>query len=118
MSAPDDTVPAPVVGPGARFEGTLAFRGQARVEGEVRGWVLARGRLHVASGARVLARVEADEVVVAGTIEGDVDAPGRLTLLPGGRIVGSVRTARLVLADGSTLDGRCHVTAPVPAGLA
>lgn len=100
---------APVVGPGARFEGTLAFRGEARVEGEVCGLVLARGTLHVAAGALVRARIEAEEVVVAGTVEGDVTASRRLVLLPGGRLLGDVRTGSLALADGARLDGRCEM---------
>jgi cytoskeletal protein CcmA (bactofilin family) len=101
--------PEPVVGPGARFEGTLAFRGEARVEGEVEGAVLARGTLHVAPGARVCARIEADELVVAGTVEGDVLARRRVALLAGARLVGDVRTGRLALADGSVLQGRCEM---------
>lgn len=99
----------PVVGPGARFEGTLAFRGQARVEGEVHGRVLATGTLYVAPGAVVRARIEADELVVAGTVEGDVTAPRRVSLLAGGRLSGDVRTGSLALADGSRLDGRCEM---------
>jgi len=100
---------APVVGPGARFEGTLAFRGEARVEGEVCGAVLARGTLYVAPGAVVRARIEAEELVVAGTVEGDVTASRRLALLPGGRLSGDVRTGSLALADGACLDGRCEM---------
>jgi cytoskeletal protein CcmA (bactofilin family) len=99
----------PVVGPGARFAGTVAFRGEARVEGEVEGRVLARGTLHVAPGAVVRARVEADELVVAGTVEGDVVAPRRVALLPGARLLGDVRTGSLALADGSLLEGRCEM---------
>jgi cytoskeletal protein CcmA (bactofilin family) len=96
------------VGPGARFEGVLAFRGEARVEGEVVGAVEARGTLVVGPQAVLRADVEAEEVVVAGVIEGDVAAARRLALLAGGRVAGSVRTARLSLADGSVLDGRCR----------
>lgn len=111
-ASPEPPVPLaaePVVGPGARFEGTVAFRGQARVEGEVCGRVLAAGTLHVAPGAVVRARIEADELVVAGTVEGDVTAPRRVSLLAGGRLSGDVRTGSLVLADGSRLDGRCEM---------
>lgn len=99
----------PVVGPGARFQGTLAFRGEARVEGEVEGAVLARGTLHVAPGAVVRARVETDELIVAGTVEGDVVAPRRVALLAGARLLGDVRTGSLVLADGSLLEGHCEM---------
>jgi cytoskeletal protein CcmA (bactofilin family) len=99
----------PVVGPGARFEGTLAFRGEARVEGEVHGAVLARGTLHVAPGAVVRARIEAEELVVAGSVEGDVVAPRRVSLLAGARLVGDVCTGALALADGSLLEGRCEM---------
>jgi len=99
----------PVVGPGARFRGTLAFRGLARVEGEVEGTVLARGTLEVAPGAVVRARIEADEVVVAGTVWGDVVASRRIALLAGARLYGDVRTGSLALADGSLLEGRCEM---------
>jgi len=107
MATPADR--EPVVGPGARFQGTLAFRGEARVEGEVSGTVLARGTLHVAPGAVVRARIEAEELVVAGTVEGDVVAPRRVALLAGARLVGDVRTGALALADGSLLEGRCEM---------
>ena len=97
------------MGPGARFEGTLAFRGEARVEGELEGAVLGRGTLHVAPGAVVRAQIDAEELVVAGTVEGDVVAPRRVVLLAGARLVGNVRTSRLSLADGSVLEGRCEM---------
>ena len=117
MSGPEAS-PEPVVGPGARFEGTLAFRGTARVEGEVEGVVLAQGTLHVAPGAVVRAQIEADELVVAGTVEGNVIAPRRVILLAGGRLVGDVRTGSLALADGSLLEGHCEMLSGLSPGQA
>lgn len=117
MAAPTDR--EPVVGPGARFEGTLAFRDEARVEGELQGAILGRGTLHVAPGAVVRARIDTEELVVAGVVEGDVVAPRRVALLAGARLVGNVRTGRLALADGSVLEGQCEMLtglSEVPAG--
>ena len=108
MSAPEATL-EPVIGPGARFEGTLVFRGEARIEGELTGEVRARGTLHVGPGAVVRARIEADELVVAGSVEGDVVAPRRVALLAGARLVGDLQTGSLSLADGSLLEGRCEM---------
>lgn len=104
------TSPAlPVLAPGARFEGTLSFRGAARVEGELTGQILARGTLHVGEQAVVKAQVEAEEVVVAGVVQGDITATRRLQLLPSARVEGQVRTRSLSLADGCTLDGACEM---------
>jgi cytoskeletal protein CcmA (bactofilin family) len=52
---------------------------------------------------------------VAGVIEGDIYARRRVELLPTARVHGEVRTPALALAEGSTLDGRCHTGTPLPA---
>lgn len=109
-----------VVGDGARFEGVLTFRGAARVDGELDGDVIAEGRLVLGPRARVRARIEVDELVVAGDLEGDVAARHRVELLPGARLAGSVSAPRLAVAEGARLEGRCRTgeqaaTAPSPA---
>ena len=113
---------ATVLGPGTEFEGLLSFRGDLRVEGVLSGEVTAQGRLVIAPGARVEAKVEVDELVVAGQLTGDATARQRLELQATGRLVGSVRTPRLTVQDGAHLEGRCE-TAPragaaAPAGRA
>ena len=101
-----------VIGPGDRFEGLLTFRGEARVEGELRGSILAQGRLEIAGPARVEARIEADELVVAGAVRGELTARERIALLAGARVRGELRAPRLAVADGCQLEGRCEMRAP------
>lgn len=91
---------------GTSFRGILAFRGRARVEGSLAGEVVADGVLEIAAGARVRARVEVDELVLAGELEGDALARGRIELRPGARVRGELRAPRLALADGSRVEGR------------
>ncbi len=95
-----------VLAPGARFEGLLTFRGEARVEGELRGEVVAEGRLEVGPEARIEARVEVDELIVEGQIEGDVEARTRVRVASSGRIEGRVKAPRLAVEDGGRIQAR------------
>ena len=103
-----------VLGPGASFEGVLAFRGSAELAGRLRGDVIAQGSLRIEPQGRVEGRIEVDELVVAGVIEGDVYARRRVELLPTARVHGDLRTPALALAEGSVLDGRCHAGMALP----
>lgn len=100
--------PEPLVGPGARFEGVVAFRGFARVDGAVTGSVVGRGRLVISETARVRAEIDVDELVVAGSFEGQAWARRRIELLPTAKVCGELRSPRLSVADGSRVDGRCE----------
>lgn len=99
-----------VVGPGARFEGLLSFWGRARVDGALRGDVVAAGTLEVGPAAAVAARIEVDVLVVEGHVEGNVVARERVEIRAGGRISAAVATPRLVLDEGGVLEGRVVMT--------
>ena len=103
-----------VVGRGDRFEGLLTFRGDARVDGELRGAILAEGRLEIGAPAHVEARIEADELVIAGLVEGDLSARQRIEVLAGARVRGELRAPRIALQDGCQVEGRCEMTSPGP----
>ena len=100
---------APVVlGPGARFDGLLTFRGVAVVEGELSGEIIAQGTLVLGPTARVNARIEVDELISAGTTQGEVVARDRIELTASARISGELWTPRLGVADGCVVEARCH----------
>jgi cytoskeletal protein CcmA (bactofilin family) len=109
---PGDAEAATLVGAGARFEGLLSFRGVARVDGELHGEIHAAGRLLIGPRARVKARVEVDELVVAGELEGDIRARQRAELQASGRITGSLETLRVAVADGGILQVRLRMERP------
>ena len=111
-----------VLGAGCTFEGLLSFRGAARLEGRLVGEVVAEGRLEVGPEARVRARIQVDELIVAGEVEGDIDVRARLQIESTGRILGDVSAPRLAVAEGGRLQGRCTTprsgVSPAPPGTA
>jgi cytoskeletal protein CcmA (bactofilin family) len=110
MPEPEGSRPAPlVIAAGASFSGLLVLRGRAQIDGRVRGEIVGAEQLRIGESAEVEARVEAQELLVAGSLEGEVRAARRVELLPTARVRGRLETARLVVADGSFLEGRCHI---------
>jgi len=101
--------PACAIGPGASFDGVLTFWGLARVEGRLRGQVVADGTLEIGPEADVRARIEVDVLVVEGLVEGEVLARERVEVRATGRITAAVRTPRLVLAEGGRIEGRIEM---------
>ncbi len=107
------TPPEALIKAGHRFEGLLSFRGEAQVDGIFRGGIVATGTLRLGETARVKARVEVDELIVAGILDGDVTARRRIELRSSARVTGELFTPRLVLEDGCVLRGRCRTTPPI-----
>jgi cytoskeletal protein CcmA (bactofilin family) len=109
LESPDVGGPTCAIGPGASFDGVLTFWGLARVEGSLRGEVVAEGTLVVGPEANVRARIEVDVLVVEGLVEGEVLARERVEVRATGRITAMVRTPRLVLDEGGRIEGRIEM---------
>jgi len=109
LESAESADPTCAIGSGASFDGILSFWGLARVEGRLRGEVVADGTLEVGPEADVHARIEVDVLVVEGLVEGEVVARERVEVLATGRIKAAVRTPRLVLAEGGRIEGRLEM---------
>jgi cytoskeletal protein CcmA (bactofilin family) len=106
---------APRLGVGTSFDGVLSFEGTLRIDGELAGSVYANeGVLFVGPQARMRARVEVAELVLAGALVGDVIAHRRVELLPGAELEGNVTSPLLAIADGGRIAGRCITGARAP----
>ncbi len=108
--------PGPVLGEGMEFSGLVVLHGTARIEGRIHGEVLGADRLRIGERASVEGRVEAGEVVVAGELVGELHARRRVELCSTARVRAAIHTPRLMLAEGSILDGPCRTGAAVAPG--
>ncbi|MEM7409919.1 MAG: polymer-forming cytoskeletal protein [Myxococcota bacterium] len=93
---------------GAVFEGLVVLPRPARIDGEVRGQIVAEALVWVGPTGRVHTDVQAAEVVVEGSVEGDIAARGRLTLGPGAVVRGDVTASALEMAEGARVNGHCR----------
>ena len=100
---------ATVLGADASFKGELSFESGAKILGRFEGSISSKGKVLVADGSKCSASVKAKEVSVEGNIVGNVEATDRLELKPKGSIVGDITAARMVMADGASIDGHCRI---------
>jgi cytoskeletal protein CcmA (bactofilin family) len=96
------------LGPGAKINGKLHFDGQATIDGEVEGEIVAQAHVTVGQQAIIKGKLSAASILVQGKVMADVQADKRLEVQPPGSVVGDVTTQSLIIGDGAVLEG--HVS--------
>jgi cytoskeletal protein CcmA (bactofilin family) len=97
-----------LIGEGTVVHGEVRFADGLRIDGEVRGDVIAEGEaslIVISEKARIAGRVKAGHVIINGLVEGPLECETLLELQPNARIVGDVRYAALEMHQGATIDG-------------
>jgi len=100
---------ATVIARGVKLEGDFVSQGDVVIDGEVRGKVLASGKLTVGSEAVIHADVTADDAVISGVIQGNITAKGQVVLHATARVTGDLVGERMMMESGATLEGRVQV---------
>jgi cytoskeletal protein CcmA (bactofilin family) len=99
-----------LIGTSARIEGNVIFSGGLRVDGMVRGNVVAVAEqpstLVLSADARIDGEVQAAHIVVNGAINGSVQATETLELQAGSRVKGDVYYKTIEIHQGAVVEGR------------
>ncbi len=99
-----------VIGADCSFKGEASFEGSMKVEGKFEGKVTSKGKLSLGKGAQISADVTVGQVLVEGSFKGNVTATERIELTSSAHVLGDVRAPKLVIAEGATFVGNCHVS--------
>ncbi len=97
------------IGPDAVFKGELQFEKGVRLLGRFEGQISSDGQLLVAEGAALNGDVKAGSVRIDGQVKGNLNAGTKVQLTASAKLEGDVQTARLEVAEGAILVGRCTV---------
>jgi len=104
-----DTIDS-LIGGSTSIEGNLRFRGGLRLDGQVKGNIVAESgessMLVISEQARVEGEVRAAHLIVNGQIVGPVYAAEMLELQPNARITGDVHYKALEMHGGAQVSGK------------
>ncbi len=99
-----------LVGAGTRIEGNVSFTGGLRVDGEIKGNVIADlskpSTLVLSEHARVDGEIRVTHLVVNGTITGPVNASEYLELQSKAKVRGDVHYKTLEIQLGAIVEGK------------
>jgi excisionase family DNA binding protein len=95
----------------AAMQGSLVFKDPVnlRINGKFEGTLETKGNLTIGQTAIVLADIIGDNIVIGGKVKGRVTAKESLTLLPTAVAEGDIYPAKLNVAEGAILEGRCSM---------
>ncbi len=93
----------------ASMQGTLSFKDAVnlRINGKFEGILETRGNLTVGPAAVISADIVGDNIIIGGRVRGRITAKERLTILPSAIVEGEIFPAKLNIAEGAILEGRC-----------
>ncbi len=89
--------------------GTITIKGNARIDGQVEGTIVATGDLVIGQGAVLNANIEAKTVSLAGEVRGDVKTTDTLELGSTGRLYGDICTKQLKIDQGARFAGTSKI---------
>jgi cytoskeletal protein CcmA (bactofilin family) len=99
-----------LIGTGTVIEGNIMFTGGLRVDGQVRGNVLAAGEkggtLVLSEQAQIQGEVHVSHAVINGTVTGPVHAGEYVELQPKANVTGDVHYKTMELQLGAIVQGR------------
>ena len=105
-----------LIGAGMVVSGDVTFAGGLRIDGQVRGNVVAAngepGALVISERAKVDGEIRVSHVVINGAVNGPVHANDYLELQPNARVVGDVTYKTLEMHVGAVLRGRLNQAEP------
>ena len=95
---------------GVSIKGTVKFRDELLIDGEVEGAIDSTGALTVGEHASIKGEIRTKSVKVRGTVEGDIFATERCELQAGCTLQGDIEAPRLVVDENATFLGSAKVT--------
>ncbi len=98
-----------VIQDGVTVSGSIEAKGDLRLDGSIEGKLVVSERLTVGASGRVMADIDAGEIIVMGLIEGTVRARRRLELRKGAKVVGDVTCPILVVEEGVFFHGNSNM---------
>lgn len=99
-----------LIGAGTSIEGNVAFSGGLRVDGQVRGNIVAEegkpGTLVISEQARIEGEIRVPHIVINGTVVGPVHSTEYVELQAKANVTGDVQYNTLEMQLGAVVEGR------------
>jgi cytoskeletal protein CcmA (bactofilin family) len=98
-----------IIGPNTSLTGDIETGGFTRIDGSIRGDVMAKGRVVIGERARIKGNVTGTNITVGGVVYGNIISNGHLVILSTAIVIGDIITRRIQADDGCFINGSVAV---------
>jgi cytoskeletal protein CcmA (bactofilin family) len=93
------------------IKGSITTASSLTVAGAIEGDINAGGEIAVLEDAVIKGDVSGPNIKIDGKVEGRISASGRLVIAASGKVYGDISVRSLLIEEGGTLEGQCHMGA-------
>lgn len=101
-----DTGATSIIIPKTRITGTFQSEGNIRLDGELEGKILCKGKVVIGPGGVVKGDVECKDADVSGIVHGNIIATGTVHINNGAQVHGDIKAENLQMDIGAKFSGR------------
>jgi cytoskeletal protein CcmA (bactofilin family) len=98
-----------LIGPGTKFTGDIVCDGDMRIDGNLKGNIIARGKLVVGQTGSIQGEINCKNFDVSGGVEGTIKVAELLSLKSTSKIHGEIFTNKLSIEPGAVFTGKCNM---------
>lgn len=96
-----------LIGANSVIEGNFVTSESARIDGEIRGNVDAKGKLYIGTKGKVVGNIQTEAIMVSGQVDGDIVCSGRVEITSSGIVNGDIQAKILTIDENAAFNGRC-----------
>lgn len=104
--------PGGLLSSGVSINGSVKFKNELLIDGQVEGKIDSSGRLTIGKNARIRGEIRTKSVMVDGTVDGNIIAGERCELRAGCTVRGDIESPRLVVDEQATFIGSAKIATP------
>ena len=97
------------IGKGSVLDGSINAPGDIRVDGVVKGALIAGGRLVLGQGGKIEGDVQCGSAVISGELKANITSKELLILKETAKLYGDIKTEKISIEPGAMFSGRCEM---------
>ncbi len=101
------------LGEGSKFEGSMVFDENMRLDGSFRGEITSKDILIVGDSARIQAEVKVGSLIISGFFQGNIKAMTSVELRAPAQVTGDIEAPAVSIEDGVVFNGRIKMSGRV-----
>lgn len=95
-----------IISRGVVIEGKISSDGNIRIEGIVRGDLIAKGNVSIGESGEIFGNIKGVVINIGGKVNGSVNANEKLLLESNAQLKGDIVTKLLIIESGAKFDGK------------